>query len=375
MIGGVPRQGGATWAVLQYLLGFKRLGHHVYFVEPVAPTALVPAGVSLEQSCNGRYFHEVMRTFGLADVSALQLAGSRETIGLPYADLCKVSRQADLLVNISGLLTDELLLAPIPVRLYLDLDPAFTQLWHFTQGIDVRLDGHTHYATVGLAIGGEPCSVPTGGLDWIPTLPPVVLEHWPRVERVSWQALTTVAHWRGYGSIELAGVHYGQKAHSVRRLLDLPRRCGVRCVLALEIHPDEVADLERLAANQWELVDPASVTATPDSYRAFVGGSWAELGFAKSGYAVSRSGWFSDRSVCYLACGRPVIAQDTGFSHWLPTGRGLFAFETTADAVAAVDEVRRAYDLHARAARELAETRFDSDKVLTSLLDRLGSSG
>lgn len=373
MIGRVPCEGGATWAVLQYLLGFKRLGHLVYFVEPVASAALAPVGVELEDSRNARYFREVMHTFGLEGASALVLAGTRETMGLSYEDLRKISRQADVLVNISGLLTDETLLAPVPVRLYLDLDPAFTQLWHFTQGIDLRLAGHTHYATVGLAIGSDGCAVPTGGLDWITTLPPVVLDRWPRAERVSWQALTTVAHWRGYGSIEHDGVHYGQKAHSVRRLIDLPKRSAVRCVLALEIHPDEVVDVERLTVHEWQLVDPASVAATPDNYQEFVQGSWAELGVAKSGYVVSRSGWFSDRSACYLACGRPVIAQETGFGRWLPTGEGLLPFETTDDALAAIDQLRGAYDRHARAARAVAETCFDSDRVLASLIDRLAS--
>jgi len=363
MVAAVPRQGGAAWAVLQYVLGFKRLGHAVYFVEPVH------SGPEPESA---RYFRDVVARFGLTDVAALLVADTHETVGLAYTELCKVAQRADLLVNISGLLTDQALLEPIPVRLYLDLDPAFTQLWHFGQGIDVRLGGHTHFATVGLAVGQPDCHVPTGDLDWITTLPPVVLDYWPRGETVGWNALTTVANWRGYGSIEHAGVLYGQKAHSLRKLIDLATRTPVKCVLALAIHPDETADLQRLACHRWELVDPAVVAATPDDYAMFVRGSWAELGIAKDGYVVSGSGWFSDRSVCYLASGRPVIAQDTGFSHWLPTGEGLLHFETTDDAVDAIEDVRAAYDRHARAARSIAESCFDSSIVLERLLQRLG---
>ena len=365
MISAVPRQGGAAWAVLQYVLGFKRLGHAVYFVEPVG--TFDPETVD--------YFQNVVRVFGLEDCAALLFMDTRETVGLDYTRLRQVCRRADLLVNISGLLTDQQLLERIPVRLYLDLDPAFTQLWHFTQHIDVRLDGHTHFATVGLSLGCPECDVPTGGLHWITSLPPVVLEHWPVGDRILVDALTTVGNWRGYGSIEHNGVHYGQKAHSLRKLLDIPCRSMKSCLLALAVHPDEREDLAKLAQHGWQLLDPEQVTATPAAYRGFLRGSWAEIGIAKSGYVVSRTGWFSDRSACYLAAGRPVIAQDTGFSDWLPTGEGLFAFDSTDDATSAIEAVGGSYAQHARAARELAETYFDSNTVLSRLLEHVGSVG
>jgi hypothetical protein len=142
----------------------------------------------------------------------------------------------------------------------------------------------------------------------------------------------------------------------------------------MAIHPDERKDLAALAENGWELLDPAQVAGTPNDYRQFIRGSWAEFGIAKSGYVVSRCGWFSDRSVCYLASGRPVIAQETGFSRYLPTGEGLFAFENSGQVLAAVEELRRDYRRHARAARAVAEDYFDSDKVLTRLLERVGGA-
>lgn len=373
MLAGVPHQGGATWAVLQYLLGLRQLGHDVYFVEPVEAAALAPAAGRLQPSTSARYFQAVTAEFGLEERSALLLTGTRETVGLSHGTLQEAARHADLLINISGMLSDEALLAHFPVRLYLDLDPAFNQLWSAVEQIDVGLEGHTHFATVGLALGRPGCNAPTLGRQWMPTLQPVVLAHWPVTERIVYDGLTTVANWRGYGSIEHDGAFYGQKAHSLRPLFALPARSEERFMPALAIHPDEVRDLAALEANGWQLLDPQEVAASPGAYRSFIQGSKAELGIAKSGYVVSRCGWFSDRSACYLASGRPVIAQETGFSYYLPAGRGLFAFETAEDVLAAVDRLRSDYERHARAAREIAETYFDSDRVLARLLERLGA--
>jgi hypothetical protein len=272
------------------------------------------------------------------------------------------------------MLTDEELTEHIPLRIYLDLDPAFTQLWHATQGIDMRFAGHNRFVTVGQAIGRPYCDVPTCGLEWIPTLQPVVLEYWPAAGRITRNALTTVANWRGYGSIEHEGVFYGQKAHSLRELVTLPTLTEERFELALAIHPEEVKDLAALRSNGWHLIDPARVARTPTSYWRFVQGSKAEFGIAKSGYVASRCGWFSDRSACYLASGRPVIAQETGFSRFLPTGAGLFAFETTEEVLAGIETINGDYERHSRAARAVAEEHFDSDKVLGRLLWRVGAT-
>lgn len=373
MIAAVPQQGGATWAVLQYLLGLKRLGHEVYFVEQLPEAALRPSEVPLVRSINAAYFRQVAAEFGFEQSSALLLAGTHQTVGLPYADLRQSARRADVLINISGMLTDETLMRDIPLRVYLDLDPAFVQLWHAAQGIDMRFAGHTHFVTIGLAIGGPGCDVPTCGRCWITTLQPVVLARWPVAGRVTYDALTTVANWRGYGSIEHAGVFYGQKAHALRQFIDLPMLTEEQFMLALAIHPDESRDLAALASNGWHLLEPTRVACTPADYQRFIQGSKAEFGIAKSGYAAARCGWFSDRSVCYLASGRPVIAQETGFSRFLPTGAGLFAFETRDGVLASIEALKCDYPRHSLAARAIAEEHFDSDKVLTRLLQRIGA--
>jgi hypothetical protein len=374
MIAADPHQGGATWAVLQYVLGFRDLGHEVYFIEPVPRKSLRPIGAALDTSVSADYFREVTRQFGLTDCSALLLQGTRDTVGLSYRDLENVAARADVYFNISGMLTDPALLSPVPSRVYLDLDPAFVQLWSAEYGIDMRFEGHNHFVTVGQQIGEAECNVPTCGLTWSKTFQPVVLADWPVNPTPPTRGFTTVGNWRAYGSAEANGVFYGQKAHSFRELIDLPTRSAEQFELALNIFPGDDVDRAELLNNHWTLSDPVTVAGYPDSYRAFVQSSTAELGVAKSGYVKSRCGWFSDRSVCYLASGRPVIAQETGFNRALPTGEGLFSFSTTDDALSAIESVRADYELQARQARKIAEEFFDSRKVLPRLLTEVGLS-
>ena len=364
MIAATPRQGGATWAVLQYLIGLRRLGFAVCFVEPIT-------GSDAPSADSVRYGEQVLERFGLAGHWALVPDSGGEPVGMTRAELRAVAGRTELLLNVAGMLTDPDILGPIPVRAYLDLDPAFTQLWHASDGVDMRLDAHTHFVTVADGIGRPGSPIPTCDREWLPTLPPVVLDEWPVAEGPAAHGYTTVGHWRSYGSIHHDGVHYGQKVHSLRPLIDLPRRTDASLELALAIHPDEAADLVALEENGWALLDPAEVASTPEDYRRFVQGSRAEFGLAKSGYVVSRSGWFSDRSACYLASGRPVIAQDTGFARRLPTGAGLMRFSTGDDVVAAIEELEADYERHRAAAREVAAEFLDSDRVLGALVERL----
>jgi hypothetical protein len=361
MVAGDPRQGGATWAVLQYVEGLAALGHEVLVVEPVPPEAVAPDGDV------AAYLRSLRLLAGRAALLARD--GSRRTLGLPYGRLEEFAAGADLLLNISGMLRDERLLEAIPIRAFLDLDPGFNQVWG-EQGFDLGLERHTHCVSVGTRIGAADCSVPTHGREWIPTLPPVALAHWPPAAGPG-GAWTTVGNWRSYGSPSAAGLRYGQRAHSLRELAELPRRSPARFEPALAIHPGETADLQLLAANGWRLADPAAVAATPDTYAEFVRGSRGELGVAKQGYVVSRSGWFSDRSACYLASGRPVVAQDTGFGDALPTGTGLLAYADVDGAATAVEAVEGDLEAHRRAARELAVEHLDAARVLPALLERL----
>jgi hypothetical protein len=352
-----PGQGGATWAVLQYALGFRELGHDVVLVDPCARHGTV-----------ADYFDVVAREMRL-DGRALLVHPDRTATGGDYGRLARWSAHADVLVNLAGVLRDEELTGSIPYRVYVDLDPGFTQLWQ-NSGIDMGLAGHHRFATVGQLIGTADCEIPTCGLPWHPTLPPVVLSEWSVGGRSPTLGVTTVANWRSYGPVSFGGVHYGQKAHSLREIADLPNRIrAARFEPALAIHEAESADLRLLAATGWRRIDPRLAAGTPWRYRRFVAASTAEIGVAKSGYVVSRSGWFSDRSACYLACGRPVVAQDTGWARSVPAGAGLLAFSDSDDAASAIEQILSDYPHHAGAARALARECFDSRTVLPRLLD------
>jgi hypothetical protein len=350
MVSDIPGQGGASWAVLQYALGLRRLGHEVFLLEQVS---------SLERSAG--YFESLARTFALDAILLERNSGRRIELTPRQPD------GADLLLNLSGLITEPV---TTDLSVYVDLDPGFTQAWH-AQGIDMGLDRHDRFVTVGRSIGHPACPIPHCGRNWQTIPQPIVLDHWPYADHVRYRAATSVGHWRSYGSLVHKGIHYGQRAHATRELIRLPQLSHVQVLLALGIDPAEREDLARLHQHGWQLTDPAEVAATPSAYRSFVQGSLLELGIAKHGYVTSRSGWFSDRSVCYLASGRPVVAQDTGFSSWLPTGTGVLSFRTADEAAAALDDVAADYERHRRAARSLAEDVFDSDRVLGELLECL----
>jgi hypothetical protein len=355
MVSRDAHQGGAIWAVLQYALGLRALGHDVTLVEEVDDPRFDAVAAR---------FTALARRFGFARRAVL--------IGRPSGRRLGAFEHADLLLNLSGTLTDEDLLARCATRAYLDLDPGFTQLWHATGAADMGFGRHDRFVTIGHGLGS---TVPDCGLDWIFSPQPIAIDRWPVAQGPTDGVLTTVGHWRSYGSIEHAGVRYGQKAHALRPLLGLPAATGARFRLALGIDPGERGDLARLREAGWELVDPVAVAGTPGRYRAFVQQSWAEFGLAKHGYVEARCGWFSDRSVCYLASGRPVLAMDTGFGAWLPAGEGVLAFSDAAGAGSAIDSLRSDYGRHRRAARELAEEHFRADRVLGRLLDRLAAPG
>ena len=359
-----PGHGGHAWVFLQYLLGLRRLGWEVLFLDEL--TGETPDGPGA--IC----FVEVMREFGLADCYSLAVEGHAE-VGLPRREVLERVRRSQLLLNVMGFLSDPEILAAAPRRVFLDIDPGFGQMWRELGLADV-FTGHDDFVTIGLNVGRPGCGVPTCGLKWVTTPQPVVLERWPVAPPAppGVGAFTTVASWRGpFGPIEYGGKTYGLRVHEFRRFVDLPRRTGRRFELALDIHPDETRDLALLDANGWARADPRAVAGTPRRYQAYVAGSGAEFMVAKNLYVETRGGWFSDRSICYLAAGRPVLVQDTGLKGLYPTGEGLVTFGTPDEAAEGVRAIDTDYARHAKAARAVAEEFFDSDKVLTRLLREL----
>jgi hypothetical protein len=237
--------------------------------------------------------------------------------------------------------------------------------------------GHDSHVTIGERIGKPRCSIPTCGVRWQTTRQPVVLDEWPvgPSPREPF-AFGSIATWRGaYAPVEYGGRRYGLRAHEFRRFAELPRITGRRFELALDIDSADHADRVLLENGGFDLADPSVVTASLQGYRDYIRGSWAELMVAKEMYVATHSGWFSERSACYLASGRPVLAQDTGLNGLLPTGEGLVTFTDLDDAVAGVEAIAGDWHRHARAARDLAEEHFESDLVLGRLLDLVGAAG
>jgi hypothetical protein len=234
--------------------------------------------------------------------------------------------------------------------------------------------GHDCYATVGSLIGSPTCRVPDCGLEWIHTRPPVVLELWPvcAPTPAARGGFVSIGAWRGpFGPIEYEGETYGLRVHEFRALAELPARTGAGFDAALDVDPADEADAELLRHSGWRLLDAERLTADPIDYRRLVAGAGAELMVAKGMYARSRGGWFSDRSACFLASGKPVLALDTGFSETLPVGEGLVAFDSLDGVVDGAGTILEDYEEHARAARALAEEWFDSDLVLTELVEEV----
>jgi hypothetical protein len=369
-----PGRGGHTWVFLQYLLGFRKLGWDVLFVDRLEPGMCVDEEghqVSAAESWNVRYLADVMRRFGLdRDFAVLCDGGS--TIGLTREKLIARVRSSAALINVMGFLNDEEILATARRRIFLDIDPGFGQMWHVL-GLRDIFQGHDDHITIAENIGRPSCGIPTCGLEWTTTRQPVVLEQWPDVEDDgASRPITSVVSWRGaYGPLTYAGHTYGLRAREFRKFATLPESCEGRFELALDIHAGDAADLDLLRAHHRSLVAPGDVAGDPWRYREYIGQSAAELMIAKGMYVDTRSGWISDRSICYLASGRPVVAQDTGLADLLPTNEGLVTFTSCDEAVDAVRAIRRQPVRHRRAARRLAETHFESSLVLGGLVRKL----
>ncbi len=370
------RNGGNARAVLNWIHGLRRLGVEVYYVEQIAsPHCSDDRGetVPFAESANVAYFERVMRDAGLSGTSALICDGGPETCGVAYRDLLDIAEAADLLLNISGHLTLEPLMRRLRRKAYLDLDPGFTQFWH-AAGHDVaRLGGHDFHFTIGENIGSRDCSIPSGDIRWRHTRQPAVLPGDAGAHSGWTGRFTTIASWRGpYGPVQHGATTYGLKVHEFRKLIDLPQRTAADFEIALDIHPADARDLQLLCDHRWRVVDPRSVVPDPQSFDEYILGSDAECSAAQGVYVATNSGWFSDRTVRYLAAGKPALVQDTGFSRNYPVGEGLIAFRTLDDAVRGVEEIQRDPRRHQQASRALAAEFFDSNRVIGRLLDEAG---
>ncbi len=365
-------QGGEAWVRLNWILGFRKLGCRVFFLEEIAPSTCVDQGGAVcpfSDCVNLAYFRSVSAAFGLEKSATLIYDQGKETYGLGRLGLIELARQADLLVNISGHLTCPDVLSRFRCKAYIDIDPGFTQFWHADPRTAFTVNEHDHYFTIGENIGTSDCVIPAGGIPWRAVRQPVVLEEWPVVRADAADRFTTIASWRGpFGPVQHDGKTFGLKVHEFRKFIDLPGRVPGKFEIALNIHNADEKDRLALLDHGWRLVNPRDVASDPLAFRRYVQDSSAEFSVAQGIYVDTNSGWFSDRTVRYLASGKPALVQDTGFGRNIPTGNGLLAFRTLDEAVAGADRIMRDYDRHCRAARGIADEYFDSDKALGQFL-------
>jgi hypothetical protein len=231
-----------------------------------------------------------------------------------------------------------------------------------------RSKQHNAFFSFAENINHHNCRIPDDGFSWQPTRQPIVLDSWPVMSTAAGGKFTTVMQWDSYSTREFKGISYGMKSQSFTPYLEIPLKTEATLELALG---SASAPRELLLTNGWHLQNPLEVTLDPWTYQHYLQQSKGEFTVAKQGYVISNSGWFSERSACYLASGRPILVQDTGFSQWLETGSGVIAFSSPEEALAGIQEVNQNYEFHSRAAREIAERYFDSNQILNTLLDLL----
>ena len=364
--------GGLAWHHLQYVAGLARLGHDVYFVEDSEdyPACYDPERDALgtDPSYGLAFAARAFERLDLRERWAYHDARAARWLGPAARRIPAACASAELLLNLSGVNPLREWLINAPARAFVDTDPAFTQIRHLTDPAARALAAaHNSFFTFAENIERPRCLVPDDGFAWVPTRQPVVLEEWPVTRGDASAKWTTVMQWDSYRAREHAGRRFGMKSESFAAYEDLPSRAGGVFELALG---SATAPRERLEAKGWTLRDPLEATRDPWTYQGYIQGSKGEWGVAKHGYIESRSGWFSERSAAYLASGRPVVTQETGFSAWLPTGEGLLTFSTPEESLEALQEVDRRYDTHCRAARDLAAAHFDARRVLPRLIEQ-----
>ena len=376
MIGCFP-VGGVAWDYGQYALGLEKLGFDVYYLED--------GGLETYDPRTGLYSDDPSYAVAFLEesLSALSPALGRrwhfravneETYGLPADDVAAIVADADVFVNVSGgcLLRDEYLKSKRKVLI--DTDPGWNHFVIFPR-LDARAAAggrgfreHDFFFTYAERIGSSGCTLPDLGIAWRPTRPPVVSDRWaPAPPATRW---TTVMSWDNYlKPVEHEGRSYGSKGPEFERIERLPELVDVELEIATGgVRPP----VERWRSLGWSLVESQEISRTLAGYRSYVAGSRGEFSVAKNIYVATGSGWFSCRSACYLAAGRPVVLQDTGFSSALPEGKGLLAFRTLAEAVRAIETVEDDYASHCEAAARFARDHLDSEVVLAEMLDRIG---
>ena len=363
--------------VMAYPVGLQRLGHDVYVMERVGSNRCVDASgtsVPFDQWDGRRHFETVMKEYGIWPRCCLIYKQGEATNGMSYADAVAVAKRSELLLTRSGQISKvpEIFESPRR-RAYFDGNPGNTQVCLEQQGLDYEALGHyDHLFTLGLNIGTDRCPLSTGGRQWYPMVRPVVLPMWPVQSAQDAKRFTTISTWKGRATFNWNGQYSGEKSDNWMKFIELPKHTDQELEIALRISQVEhEADSLVFRNHGWCLSDPAQMHGFQD-YAAYIGQSRAEFSVAHNRYVEFSTGWVSDRSPLYLASGKPILIQSTGIEPHLPTGKGLLTFRTMEEALAGIENINGDYVGHCRAARDIAETYFNADRVLTNILARVG---
>jgi glycosyltransferase involved in cell wall biosynthesis len=373
-----PTIGGHFWVYMQYAHGLRRLGYDVVWLEGYRPDdRQTPAGAVAT-------FFRRMDRFGLDGKAILyECAGSNGDGALRFAgttpaDAEALIDRADLLLNFHYAI-DASLVRRFPRTALVDIDPGLLQ--HWIRGGQLQLAPHDVYLTTGETVGKPGTRIPDCGLPWIGIRPPVCLDLWPYNHDPACPRFTTVSTWLGgeyvtEGRGERKRVLYqNDKRLSFLRFAELPARTSSELELAIYLKGQlDAPDKELLERNGWRVRHALDVARTPDRYRDYIQASRGEFGCAKPSCIQFQNAWVSDRTLCYLASGKPVVVQDTGPSSFLPNGEGMFRFSTLEEAAGALAAIEANYERHCRAARAIAEAFFDSDSVLSDMLNRIDAA-
>jgi hypothetical protein len=368
--------GGFANLYLHYLLGLRGLGHEVYFLEESDdyPSCYDPSRQVTDHDPHyGLAFaRRLFANHGFGECWAYYDAHTSTWYGPCAGRVPELCATADVLLNVGGVNPIRPWLGQVPVRVLIDLDPVFTQIRHLTDPAwRARATLHNCFFTLAENWGVTGSEIPDDGFAWEPTRQPLVRDLIPIASEPPWSNFTTVMQWNSYAAVEFRGRRFGQKSDSFAPYLSLPSRTASRLELALG---SASAPREVLRRHGWLVRDPVEVSLDERRYWEYIRQSRGEFSVAKQGYVAARTGWFSERSLAYLASGRPVVIQDTGFSDWLPTGEGVLAFSELEEAVAQLEAAEHNYARHCRVARELAVEFFDSTVVLRSLIERAMNS-
>jgi hypothetical protein len=386
---GLYPSGGVTWDYIQYPIGLKDMGHDVYYIEDTGQYSnyRITDGLDWDDPYDTvQYLKRAMESFGFLDQWAYRDTFSRSTYGMSLEQIKEICSRADVFINISDSTVSRDEYLKIPRRVLIDSDPMFTQLQTLEPPvIDERYPVHkfqmsdyNYHFSFGENIGSEDCVIPELGIKWLPTRQPISMRCWninnASQNNSSARRFTTIMNWSTRSKLKFMNQEWGQKDVEFKKFIDIPRKTSeaeFEVILAVSAAFKKDLNTSELEHHRWDVNTRTDIIADADRYRRYIQQSYGEFSIAKETYVKSKSGWFSCRSACYLAAAKPVITQETGWSKYIPAGTGCMSFWDYDSALEAIEDTCRNYELHSKAAQEIAREYFDSSKVLSPLIEKI----